>query len=79
MIEKLYDYIEREYGQRGMWISDIAKNLQISEQNANILTYALGYRRGKKKYNVTLNTFRQYIVVKNLVDNIDDNIFNNIA
>lgn len=46
-IQDLYYYIIKEYGERGAWISDIARNLSISTKSANYLTYSIGYRRGK--------------------------------
>lgn len=43
----LYDLILEDYGKRGCWISELAKKLGICEKNANYLTYAMGYRRGR--------------------------------
>ncbi len=46
-IHELYDYSIENYGKRKYWISDIATALNISCEDANYLTYFLGYRRGK--------------------------------
>ena len=46
-INELYDYIIENYGKRKCWISDLATTLNISREDANYLTYFLGYRRGK--------------------------------
>jgi len=55
--KELYDYIILEYGTRKCWISEIASNLGISKRNANHLTYALGYRRGKAELIATYEEF----------------------
>ncbi len=47
-IKELYTYIIENYGKRRCWISDIAKELNISYEDANYLTFFLGYRRGRK-------------------------------
>ena len=47
-IHELYDYIIENYGKRKCWISDLATTLNISREDANYLTYFLGYRRGKE-------------------------------
>lgn len=46
-LKELYDYILDNYGNRGCWISDIAKNLGICKESANHLTFVMGYRRGR--------------------------------
>ena len=56
-IQKLYNYIEVMYGKRGAWISDIASQLEISSEKANMLTYAAGYRRGKKSVPIQSQQF----------------------
>lgn len=43
----LYNLIIDHYGKRGCWISELAQELGICERNANYLTYAMGYRRGR--------------------------------
>ncbi|RHA94032.1 hypothetical protein [Agathobacter rectalis] len=47
-IHELYDYIIENYGKRKCWISDLATTLNISREDANYLTFFLGYRRGKE-------------------------------
>ena len=47
-IHELYAYIIENYGKRKCWISDLATTLNISREDANQLTYFLGYRRGKE-------------------------------
>lgn len=47
-IHELYAYIIENYGKRKCWISDLATTLNISLEDANYLTYFLGYRRGKE-------------------------------
>ena len=47
-IHELYDYIIENYGKRKCWISDLATSLNISREDANYLTFFLGYRRGKE-------------------------------
>jgi hypothetical protein len=56
-MQDLYNVIKNEYGIRGAWISDIAKTLNISVKEANHLTYAMGYRRGKKNHEVSFQQF----------------------
>jgi hypothetical protein len=56
-MQDLYNYIKNEYGVRGAWISDIAKALKISKNEANLLTYAMGYRRGKEMQHVSFQQF----------------------
>lgn len=73
MIE-LFEYIEKEYGSRGMWISDLAKNLNISITHANMLTLALGYRRGKKAKDISIKDFENNISVKYIQGRILDNV-----
>lgn len=46
-IRDMYDFVLENYGRRGCWISELAQNLGICERNANHLTYAMGYRRGR--------------------------------
>ena len=46
-IRELYELILEDYGKRGCWISELANKLGICERNANYLTYAMGYRRGR--------------------------------
>ena len=67
--KQLFDYINEYYGLRGVFISELAKNLGISYKNANILTIKAGYRRTKKTKNVTFTDFSsdknvQYIASK---------------
>ena len=57
-MQDLYNYIKNEYGVRGAWISDIAKALKISKNEANLLTYAMGYRRGKEMQHVFISAIR---------------------
>lgn len=47
-IQELYVYIIETYGKRKCWISDLAAIFNISLEEANYLTYFLGYRRGKE-------------------------------
>ena len=47
-IHELYDYVIENYGKRKCWISDLATTLNISREDANYLTFFLGYRRGKE-------------------------------
>lgn len=46
--DEWYDYILENYGKRKCRISDIATTLKIAYEDANYLTYFLGYRRGKE-------------------------------
>ena len=67
--KQLFDYINEYYGLRGVFISELAKNLGISYKHANILTIKAGYRRTKKTKNVTFTDFSsdknvQYIASK---------------
>lgn len=57
-LEDLYNYIVKTYGQRKCWISELAKELNISYEDANYLTSLLGYSRGKLNPPTPLNTFR---------------------
>lgn len=57
----LFAYIIiNKYGNRGFWISDVAKDLKISKRDANHLTYMLGYRRGKKAELFDKGTFDRF-------------------
>ena len=47
-IHEVYDYVIENYGKRKCWISDLATTLNISREDANYLTFFLGYRRGKE-------------------------------
>ena len=58
-IQDLYSYLIEAYGRRRHWISDIATELGITYEEANYLTYFLGYRRGKIENKV--KTFEQFI------------------
>ncbi|BCZ46850.1 hypothetical protein psyc5s11_29170 [Clostridium gelidum] len=58
-IEKIYTFIEKYYGNRGAWISDIASKLGISEKQANVLTYAAGFKRGKRSNTNSFTNFSQ--------------------
>ena len=67
--EQLFNYINEYYGLRGVFISELAKQLGISYRNANRLTIKAGYRRTKKTKNVTFTDFSsdknvQYIASK---------------
>lgn len=68
--KQLFDYINEYYGLRGVFISELAKNLGISYKNANILTIKAGYRRTKKVENVTLEEFSGNGAVKYIVSKI---------
>lgn len=67
----IYTFIINKYGMRGAWISNIAHDFSISYKQANILTLAMGYSRGKRK-NI-LTTFVDFIAddrVKTICTNI---------
>lgn len=55
--KELYQEIPELYGKRQAWISDLAQTLQISHREANLLTYAYGYRRGKLTHAVSETAF----------------------
>ena len=69
-IKQVFDLINEEYGLRGAFIFELAKNLDISYKNANILTIKAGYRRTKKVENVTLEEFSGNGAVKYIVSKI---------
>lgn len=45
--KKVHFYITHNYGIRGCWISELAEQLHLSYTDANYLTLALGYHRGR--------------------------------
>ena len=45
--ERVYNYLLTEYGRRKCWLSDLSEHFQISYYEANVLTLALGFKRGK--------------------------------
>lgn len=55
--QDLYNFIIDSYGRRGAWISDIANQLNIRRDEANHLTYAMGYRKGKMFKQATYQEF----------------------
>lgn len=71
-VEKLYNFIKVMYGKRGAWISDIASQLQISCTKANQLTYAAGYRRGKKEVCISKQQFCSNTIVISVASMIED-------
>ncbi|MCR5099164.1 MAG: hypothetical protein K6B14_09475 [Lachnospiraceae bacterium] len=56
-MKDLYDYIIDGYGKRGCFISEIAVGLGIRYDQANYLTYKIGYRRGRL---VSLPSFQSF-------------------
>ena len=56
---ELYTYGHDKYGHSEYWISDIAKDLQISYKAANHLILALGYYRHKLIKPISLNEFQK--------------------
>lgn len=56
-LKELYAYLIENYGTRGFWISDLARELNISSHDANYLTLFLGYKRGKE---VAIKTEMQF-------------------
>ncbi len=46
-MDDLYEKVCVDYGERKCWISELAEELAISYSEANALTLALGYRRGR--------------------------------
>lgn len=70
---KIYNIINSYYGKRNFWISDIASTLNISVQDANKLTFAAGYRRGKHIILVSLHEFINNINVVYIVKKINEN------
>lgn len=73
-IDELYDYIIKTYGQCQCWISDLAKELNISYEDANYLTSLLGYSRGKLNNSTPtpLNTFCNNKRANNILSHIND-------
>lgn len=53
----LYGHIKDAYGGSRCWISEIAEHLRIAYADANYLTFAMGYRRGRARQ---LNTFASF-------------------
>lgn len=56
-IKDLYDMIVKNYGARGCWVSELAEKLKISYEDANYLTRALGYHRGRAVQVVSYSNF----------------------
>ena len=56
-VRQIYIYITKNYGCRGLFISDAARTLQVSYKEANILTMRLGYFRGKRKVYIRYEDF----------------------
>ena len=72
-INDLYKYIVNTYGQRKCWISELAKKLNISYEDANYLTNLLGYSRGKINNLTPLNTFRNDKRANDILSSINGN------
>lgn len=70
MIKKIYDIVNEDYGCRGIYISQLAHMLSISYRQANALTLAAGYHRGKRISNVTLSEFEKDTTVQHIIDKI---------
>lgn len=72
-VERIYNLLRKEYGVRHCWISEIAEHLGINYQDANVLTIALGYERGRCTTTPTpLETFSHNARVKRVIDKIRD-------
>ena len=70
--KELYDYIKETYGKRKSWISELAKELNISYEDANYLTSLLGYSRGKLDNLTPFNTFRNDKRANDILSSIND-------
>ncbi len=46
-LRSLYDYLRTAYGDRRLWLAEVAAELDISKREASILTQELGFHRGK--------------------------------
>lgn len=77
-LERIYKFIINEYGKRGAWISDIAYKLEISKTQANILTIAAGYGRGKTVKACNLEKFRNDNSVQLVASSISDDLMNRL-
>lgn len=73
-VEKIYKFIENEYGSRRVWISDLSTKLGISKYKANILTIEAGYERGKRIKPVNIHNFKNNINVVTVIAEIQDNL-----
>lgn len=70
--KELYDYIKETYGKRKSWISELAKELNISYEDANYLTSLLGYSRGKLNNLTPFNAFRNDKRANDILSSIND-------
>lgn len=64
MIKQIFDIVNVDYGCRGIYISELAHMLSISYRQANALTLAAGYHRGRKICDITLSEFEKDITVQ---------------
>ncbi|WOO35109.1 hypothetical protein R2R35_15030 [Anaerocolumna sp. AGMB13020] len=71
-VEKVYKYIVNEYGSRNVWISDIAKSLNITKREANTLTIEPGFVRGKRVKTKNMSSFISNIKVITIIMGIRD-------
>lgn len=70
-IQQLYNFIDTCYGTRGCWISDLAKALHITHEQARCLTVKAVFFRGKKIQNNYVN-FTQSKEVGNILIKINN-------
>ena len=59
------------YGCRTYWLSDLARSLGISRKEANILTIAAGYSRGKLNRIVSVAEFMNNPDVRYILNKIN--------
>ncbi len=65
-LKELYNVINKEYDNRGCFISELGEKLKIPPEKANILTLSCGYSRTKRIYNVPFSEFAKDTNVQNI-------------
>lgn len=70
--QHIYDKLMTEYRERKRWISEIAEEFKISYSNADTLTIALGFKRGKCETPVSFEDFCKDPHVRRVMALIND-------
>lgn len=70
-LSEVYEIIIQEYGQRKCWLSELATMLHITYTEANRLTLALNFRRGKATVVNSYDVFSKNEKVRSIQDRYD--------
>ena len=70
---EVLELINKLYGERSAWISDIAKQLHVPYETIRQIIVALGYYRGRTMKDVELNTLLYDTAIRYLLENISCN------